>query len=64
MSQVALVTGAAQGLGNVIATQLLAAGYRVVLTDRNAALAEAAAGQLDAGDRVLIGSLAICTRML
>ena len=53
MSQVALVTGAAQGLGNVIATQLLAAGYRVVLTDRNAALAEAAAGQLDAGDRVL-----------
>ena len=42
MSQVALVTGAAQGLGNVIATQLLAAGYRVVLTDRNAALAEAA----------------------
>lgn len=53
MSQVALVTGAAQGLGNVIATQLLAAGYRVVLTDRNAALAEAAAAQLGAGDRVL-----------
>ena len=53
MSQVALVTGAAQGLGNVIATQLLAAGYRVVLTDRSAALAEAAAGQLGAGDRVL-----------
>lgn len=54
MSQVALVTGAAQGLGNIIAAQLLAAGYKVVITDRSEELARAAAAQLDgSGERVL-----------
>lgn len=43
MKQVALVTGAAQGLGNVIAQRLHAAGYRVVVTDITEALAAEAA---------------------
>lgn len=47
MTQVALVTGAAQGLGNIIAGQLHAAGFKVALTDRTEELARAAAEQLD-----------------
>ena len=54
MSQVALVTGAAQGLGNIIARRLHGAGYKLVLTDRTEDMARAAAAQLDAsGDTVL-----------
>ncbi len=54
MSQVALVTGAAQGLGNIIARRLHAAGYKVVITDVSSELAAGAAAQLDAsGDTVL-----------
>ncbi len=54
MSQVALVTGAAQGLGNIIARRLHAAGYKVVITDVSSELAASAAAQLDAsGDTVL-----------
>jgi len=54
MSQVALVTGAAQGLGNIIARRLYAAGYKLVLTDRTEDMARTAAAQLDAsGDTVL-----------
>lgn len=53
-SQIALVTGAAQGLGNRIAARLLAAGYRVVLSDRSLPAAEAAARVMDAsGERVM-----------
>lgn len=53
-SHIALVTGAAQGLGNHIAARLLAAGYRVVLTDRSLLAAEAAALALDqTGERVM-----------
>lgn len=53
-SQVALVTGAAQGLGNHIAARLLEAGYRVVLSDRSLPAAQAAARALDAGgERVM-----------
>ncbi len=47
MAQIALVTGAASGLGNVIVTQLHAAGYRVAITDHQAALAQEAATRLD-----------------
>ncbi|RTE65300.1 SDR family oxidoreductase [Amphritea opalescens] len=46
-AQVALVTGAAQGLGFQIASCLFNAGYRVVLTDVNADAAQAAARSLD-----------------
>jgi len=46
MSQVALVTGAAQGLGQIIAQEFLDAGYRVVVTDVSEALAAAGAGGL------------------
>eukprot|EP01155_Anaeramoeba_flamelloides_P021607 Anaeramoba_flamelloidesa590104_14.p2 GENE.a590104_14~~a590104_14.p2 ORF type:complete len:252 (-),score=53.31 a590104_14:236-991(-) len=47
-SQVALVTGAAQGLGNHIARRLHDAGYKVVLSDINAEAAQQAANALDA----------------
>jgi 3-oxoacyl-[acyl-carrier protein] reductase len=47
MSQVALITGAAQGLGRIIAGQLHAAGYKVVVTDRSAERAREAAAELD-----------------
>ncbi|MGU3523139.1 SDR family NAD(P)-dependent oxidoreductase [Enterobacteriaceae bacterium C23F] len=49
MSQVALVTGAASGLGKAIATHLLAQGYRVALTDVDDARAQQAAASLDDG---------------
>ncbi|MCM2320131.1 3-oxoacyl-[acyl-carrier-protein] reductase FabG [compost metagenome] len=53
-SQIALVTGAAQGLGNRIAARLLEAGYRVVLSDRSLPAAQAAARAMDAsGERVM-----------
>lgn len=45
---IAVVTGAAAGLGQVIAGELHAAGYRVLLTDVDAAGAQAAAQALDA----------------
>lgn len=54
MTQTVLVTGAAAGLGNVIAAHLLAQGYQVVLTDVDAARAQQAADRLDNGQgRVL-----------
>jgi len=50
--QVAIVTGAAQGLGREIAAALYAAGYKVALSDRDAAGAVSAAEALDAsGER-------------
>lgn len=62
-SQVALVTGAAQGLGNRIAARLLAAGYRVVLTDRSLEAAQAAARALDAsGERVMPQALDVARK--
>ncbi|PSL12908.1 3-oxoacyl-[acyl-carrier protein] reductase [Marinobacterium halophilum] len=45
--QVALVTGAAQGLGHHIAARLHDAGYRVVLSDINLEAAQQAATALD-----------------
>ena len=45
---IALVTGAASGLGQVIAAELHAAGHRVLLSDRDGAAAIQAALQLDA----------------
>ncbi len=47
MSKVALVTGAAQGLGSVISQSLIDAGYSVVVTDINIEEASKAVKQLD-----------------
>lgn len=58
MTQTVLVTGAAAGLGNVIATHLLAQGFQVVLTDVDAERAQAAAAGLNS-DRVLALALDI-----
>lgn len=52
MTQTVLVTGAAAGLGNVIAAHLLAQGFQVVLTDVDAERAQQAADALD-HDKVL-----------
>ncbi|NVK43816.1 MAG: SDR family oxidoreductase [Oceanospirillaceae bacterium] len=62
-SPVALVTGAAQGLGHRIAARLHAAGYRVVLSDISLAAAEQAALDLDAsGETVMPLALDVARR--
>ncbi|AGE25841.1 SDR family NAD(P)-dependent oxidoreductase [Pseudomonas poae] len=54
MSQIALVTGAGQGLGQHFCASLLRAGYSVVITDLNLDAAQACAKQLDpAGEHTL-----------
>ncbi|QLH20140.1 SDR family NAD(P)-dependent oxidoreductase [Streptomyces sp. Rer75] len=53
--RVALVTGAARGLGACIAGRLYGAGYRVALTDLDEAAAVAAAADLDPDGRNAIG---------
>ncbi|MCF5233699.1 MULTISPECIES: SDR family NAD(P)-dependent oxidoreductase [unclassified Pseudomonas] len=54
MNQIALVTGAGQGLGQHFCASLLRAGYSVVITDLNLEAAQACAKQLDpAGERTL-----------
>jgi len=54
MSKVALVTGAAQGLGLVISQSLIDAGYCVVVSDINIEEAKKAAKQLDASGKKAI----------
>jgi 3-oxoacyl-[acyl-carrier protein] reductase len=49
MSSVAIVTGAARGLGEAIARRLHADGFRVALADLDAAGAERVAGELGDG---------------
>jgi 3-oxoacyl-[acyl-carrier protein] reductase len=52
--RVAVVTGAAGGLGGAVAARLYAAGYRVALTDLDEAAARKAAEELDpAGERTV-----------
>lgn len=45
----AIVTGAAQGLGRMVAEELLRQGFEVALTDRDGKAAEATARELGAG---------------
>src|SRR5947209_4819126 len=59
---VALVTGAAQGIGLGIARALAAASYKVVLTDVEGALVRGAADELKAGDHPAIGEPLDVTR--
>lgn len=49
MNQIALVTGAGQGLGQHFCASLLRAGYSVVITDLKLEAAQACAQQLDPG---------------
>ncbi|WP_332846607.1 SDR family NAD(P)-dependent oxidoreductase [Pseudomonas lactucae] len=49
MNQIALVTGAGQGLGQHFCASLLRAGYSVVVTDLTLEAAQACARQLDPG---------------
>ncbi|WP_137822901.1 SDR family NAD(P)-dependent oxidoreductase [Pseudomonas sp. D(2018)] len=63
MSQVALVTGAAQGLGLAIASRLFAAGHAVVITDLSLERAHAAADRLDpSGERSLALKLDVASK--
>ncbi|MDH6632330.1 UNVERIFIED_ORG: 3-oxoacyl-[acyl-carrier protein] reductase [Lelliottia amnigena] len=55
MTQTVLVTGAAAGLGNVIAEHLLAQGFQVVLTDVDAARAQQAADALEHDNVLALG---------
>jgi len=55
ITPVALVTGAAAGLGQIIAAELHANGYRVVLSDRDGEAAQAAAAALDPHGQTALG---------
>ena len=55
MTQTVLVTGAAAGLGKVIAASLLEQGFQVVLTDVDAARAQQAADEPDNGSVLALG---------
>lgn len=64
MSRIAVVTGAAQGLGLHIARALAEAGHRVVLADRNLEAASAAAHALDpTGERALALALDVRNKL-
>lgn len=63
MTQVALVTGAAQGLGLSIASRLFAAGYAVVITDLSLERAQATTDRLDpTGQRSLALQLDVASK--
>lgn len=55
MQRVALVTGAARGLGEVIARRLHAAGLRVALADLNEDAVQRLADELDPAGRTALG---------
>ncbi|WP_447748622.1 SDR family NAD(P)-dependent oxidoreductase [Pseudomonas nicosulfuronedens] len=55
MQRVALVTGAARGLGEVIARRLHAAGLRVALADLNEEAVQRLADELDPEGRTAVG---------
>ena len=51
--KVAFVTGAASGIGRATADELLVAGWKVALADRDVAAVQNVAGELGASDRVI-----------
>ena len=51
--KVALITGAASGMGAATAREFTAAGGAVVIVDRNAALAEQVAAEIGAGPPII-----------
>lgn len=51
--KVALITGAASGMGAATAREFMAAGGQVVIVDRNAPLAEQVAAEIGAGSPVI-----------
>jgi NAD(P)-dependent dehydrogenase (short-subunit alcohol dehydrogenase family) len=53
-----LITGSADGLGQLAAKKLVALGHRVVLHARNPERAEAALAQVPGAEGVLVGDLA------
>lgn len=55
MSDIVVITGAAQGLGAAIAQALLAADFRVVVTDVDKAAAQDCANRLDASGQQALG---------
>jgi|TARA_R110001583_G_scaffold9571_6_gene45268 3-oxoacyl-[acyl-carrier protein] reductase len=63
MSKVALVTGAAQGLGFFISQSLMDAGYSVVVSDINIEQAEKSAKSLDpSGEKVIAIALNVMNK--
>ncbi len=63
MKQVALVTGAAQGLGLIIGQALYNAGFNVVLSDTNEALVKSVAQSIDPTAQAVIGiKLDVCQK--
>ena len=61
---VALITGAASGMGAATAREFRAAGGQVVIVDRNAELAEQVAAELEAGPAVIgdVSDPAFCSQ--
>lgn len=62
--QVAIITGAASGMGAATARELAAAGGQVVIVDRNESLARQVAGDIDAGEPIIgdVSDSAFCNR--
>lgn len=63
MDQVVMITGAAQGIGFVLAQTFAEAGYQVVVSDITLALAEKAKAELNAdANKVLALKLDVCVK--
>ncbi|MCB0163739.1 MAG: SDR family NAD(P)-dependent oxidoreductase, partial [Anaerolineae bacterium] len=62
--QVALITGAASGMGAATAREFAAAGGQVMIVDRNEELARQVAGDIGAGELIIgdVSDPAFCNR--
>jgi NAD(P)-dependent dehydrogenase (short-subunit alcohol dehydrogenase family) len=63
-NKVAVITGAASGMGAATAREFRAAGGHVVIVDRNEPLAQQVAGEIESGPPVIgdVSDSAFCTR--